>query len=64
MEFCYSLLALRQLSCKLKATTKRLRSWSHGSVGHVNSLFSLSREILHQFEIAQAADCSLLRTMG
>jgi len=41
------------LARKFKATTTGLQSWSDQMVGQVNFQLALSREILHQFEIAQ-----------
>jgi len=41
------------LARKFKATTTGLQSWSDQVVGQVNFQLALSREILHQFEIAQ-----------
>jgi hypothetical protein len=38
---------------KIKATSRGLQSWSDQVVGRVNFQLALSREILHQFEIAQ-----------
>ena len=44
---------LETLSLKLKATARRLQSWSPKSVGHLNSQLFLAKEILHQLDIAQ-----------
>jgi hypothetical protein len=44
---------LETLSLKLKATERRLQSWSQKSVGHLNSQLFLAKEILHQLDIAQ-----------
>lgn len=41
------------LSHRLNATARKLQSWSHKTVGHVNSQIELAREVLHQLEIAQ-----------
>jgi hypothetical protein len=41
------------LAKKFKATSRGLQSWSDQVVGRVNFQLALSREILHQFEIAQ-----------
>jgi len=41
------------LSLKLKATTRKLQSWSQKKVGHIRSQLALAKEIIHQLEIAQ-----------
>jgi hypothetical protein len=41
------------LDVKLKATARKLQSWSGKHVGHVRTQLALSREILHRLEIAQ-----------
>jgi hypothetical protein len=41
------------LDLKFKATVKGLQAWSDKNVGHVESQLSLTREVLHQLEIAQ-----------
>ncbi|WVZ91346.1 LOW QUALITY PROTEIN: hypothetical protein U9M48_037534 [Paspalum notatum var. saurae] len=41
------------LAKKFRATSKALQSWSQKCIGHMEFQLGLSREILHQFEIAQ-----------
>ena len=41
------------LNLKLKATARKLQSWSGKHVGHVRTQLALAKEILHRLEIAQ-----------
>lgn len=45
--------AVERISLKLKRLNRDLQSWSQRQVGHVKTQLSLSREVLHRFEIAQ-----------
>jgi hypothetical protein len=54
VEFCLAeSLSLLTLDNKFNAAARGLQAWSDKKVGHVESQFTLAREILHQLEIAQ-----------
>lgn len=44
---------LETLALKLKSTARGLQSWSQAKLGHVKSQLLLTKEVIHQFEIAQ-----------
>lgn len=44
---------MERILIKLKRLTKALQSWNQKQVGHIKTQLSLTREILHQLEIAQ-----------